>query len=91
MSYKARQHPRFQTERIPLAVRASGTFNWLKGSVLNLSKGGVQIHTLAEFKVGQKLDLEFNTMDAAGRKHRRKFTATVQWATGNRYGLQFES
>ena len=91
MPYHARKHTRHQTTALPVTLRTSGTFVWSRGTVLNLSQGGVQIHTAVKLESGDRLEIEFTTVDRAGRKNRRKLLAVVRWKTGQRYGCEFGS
>lgn len=89
MGYQLRKHIRHQTQMLPVTLRTSGTFVWSRGTVLNLSQGGLQLHTSAPLAVGTKLEIEFSSIDRQGRKNRRKMSATIQWKRWQRYGCQF--
>ncbi len=90
MAYQPRRYARHETEKLPVTIRIYGTFVWTRGSVINLSQGGVQIYTPAKFMAGNKLELEFNTIDRQGRKNRRKLIVTIVWKRGYKYGCQFD-
>jgi hypothetical protein len=88
MALKTRS-PRFQTERLPVMIRPTGTFTWNRGTVLNLSATGIQIFASTKFEVGVEVEMEFLTINKQGRKTRRKMRAKIVWQQGSRYGCQF--
>ena len=90
MAYHVRKHSRHQTQALPVTLRESGTFVWARGTVLNLSQGGVLIHSSATLQVGTKLEIEFSTVDRQGRKNRRKMVALIKWKKAQRYGCEFK-
>ncbi len=89
MSYQLRKHSRHQTQALPVTLRTMGTFVWARGTVMNLSQGGLQLQTSAKFEVGKKIEIEFSTVDRQGRLNRRKMTATIKWKKAQRYGCEF--
>lgn len=90
MGYHPRQHPRYLTQKLPAQFRPVGTFAWKRGTVLNLSVGGLMLHSQIGLELGSQLELEFSTTDKAGLKQTRKLRATVQWKKLSLYGLKFE-
>lgn len=89
MGYQLRKHSRHQTQALPVSVRAAGTFGWAGGTVLNLSQGGLQLHSSVKLEIGTKLEIEFSSIDRQGRKTRRKMSAIIKWKKGQRYGCEF--
>jgi hypothetical protein len=88
MAYKARS-TRFQTERLSVAIRLTGTFAWSRGVLLNLSSGGAQIYSQAKFAPGAEIEIEFVTVGTEGKSLKTRMVAKVVWYSGFRYGVQF--
>lgn len=76
---------------MPVMVRPQGTFVWHKGSVLNLSSGGMMLHTAAALVMRQTVELEVSTTDKDGKKTLRKYKATIAWKKNQLYGVKFNS
>lgn len=89
MGYQLRKHSRHQTQALPVTMRPAGTFVWTRGTVMNLSQGGLQLQTTAKFEVGIKIEIEFSTVDRVGRRNRRKMIAMIKWKKAQRYGCEF--
>lgn len=72
-------------------VRPRGTFVWQKGTVLNLSGGGMMLHTLTALMNHQAIELELSTTDKDGKKTLRKLKAKIVWKKTHMYGVKFET
>lgn len=93
---RARAHTRFRVD-LPARFRASGTFHWREGSLINLSKGGICLEVALKskgesseaLKAGASLEVEIPTVDREGKPQQRRMDAEIQWKKGRRYGLRF--
>ncbi len=88
MAFRARS-PRFQTEKLPVTVRLTGTFAWSRGVLLNLSSGGAQVYTQSKFAADSEIEIEFTTVNTEGKSTKSRMIAKVVWYSGFRYGVQF--
>ena len=83
-----RRFTRFRT-KVNVMLRLVGRFSWTRAVMLNLSEGGLLLQSEDSFPIGSEVEIEFNTVDAGGKKNKRRLRGEILWRRGSRHGLRF--
>lgn len=83
-----RRFPRFATDVI-CRYREAGSFNWLQGEILNLSKGGFCLKSKNPPERETIIEIEMDLLTEKGEWQRRRLRAQTVWKRGMRAGFRF--
>lgn len=84
-----RKYTRYGTD-LQCRFRIEGTFPWLDGVLVNLSKGGTCLKAKGCPAKGDDVELEVTLITDDGKWTKRKMRATSMWQRGIRAGLKFK-
>jgi hypothetical protein len=83
-----RRFPRFATD-VVCRFRSEGTFQWMEGELVNLSKGGVCLKAKSPPMKDEIVELEMDLLSEKGEWRKRRLRAKAVWKRGKRSGLMF--
>jgi hypothetical protein len=83
-SEKRREYPRFEADTKVRLVRTDGSARGYEATCMSVAIGGVGVHVMAEFEVGEQVEVQF--ADSLSPS----FVARIVYRRGDRYCLAFD-